>query len=274
MEDPLTLSGSGIFTSIFLRRGGLQTTYKNAGGFLFMSEWIKLHTELIDHPKLHRFTALIGVERTTAIGHLNCLWIFTLRYAWRDANLERFGDIAIAKGCLWNGDPKLFIESLQTSGFLDGYIVHDWHDYAGKLVSDRLYNETKRRKTPLNVVKRPKSRVEKSSVVKSSEDKSNTTTTAAIDIKSSGITAQQTEWFEKLWPLYPQKGRIGKKMALKHFLASVPDLATARRCEIAINRYKDSKRVLSGFVQNASTFFNNWPDWEHYREEKDGTVNC
>lgn len=81
------------------------------------------------------------------------------------------------------------------------------------------------------------------------------------------------EWFEKLWPEYPQKGRMGKKLAFRYFASSVKTLEDAKRCARSMERYLESKRVKEGFIQNATTWFNNWQDWENYTEAKDGTVN-
>lgn len=76
----------------------------------------------------------------------------------------------------------------------------------------------------------------------------------------------QSEWFEKLWEEYPQKGRIKKTEALKRFAASVPDFETAKRCAAALDKYLDSKRVKEGYVQNAPTWFGDWTSWENYEE--------
>jgi hypothetical protein len=80
-------------------------------------------------------------------------------------------------------------------------------------------------------------------------------------------------WFEKIWEEYPQKGRVGKKAALRHFCSSVKTIEDAKRCARSLERYLESKRVKEGYVQNGSTWFNDWQSWENYTEVKDGTVN-
>lgn len=77
-------------------------------------------------------------------------------------------------------------------------------------------------------------------------------------------SADQLTWFENLWNKYPSK--IGKKGALKHFLGSVKDKSSAEKCAIALSNYINSKRVIDGFIQNGSTWFNNWHDWVEYSE--------
>ena len=71
--------------------------------------------------------------------------------------------------------------------------------------------------------------------------------------------------FEKVWLKYPK--RVGKKLAEKHFQASVKNELDLKRINKALTNYLGSRRVLSGFVQNGSTWFNNWEDWVDYKEE-------
>lgn len=80
----------------------------------------------------------------------------------------------------------------------------------------------------------------------------------------------QSEWFEKIWEEYPQKGRIKKQEAFRRFTTSVLDVDTAKRCAAALDKYLDSKRVKDGFIQNAPTWFGDWMSWENYT---DGTTN-
>ena len=65
--------------------------------------------------------------------------------------------------------------------------------------------------------------------------------------------------FEALYTLYPSK--IGKRQALKYFLSSVKTEDDLKNIKIALTNYIKSERVSKGFVQNASTWFNNWSDW-------------
>jgi len=71
--------------------------------------------------------------------------------------------------------------------------------------------------------------------------------------------------FEMVWSKYPR--RVGKKMAKKHFEASVKTVDDLKRLDQALANYLDSKRVLGGFIQNGSTWFNNWQDWIDYEEK-------
>ena len=67
------------------------------------------------------------------------------------------------------------------------------------------------------------------------------------------------ECFEEIWALYPNK--IGRKQAYKHFKASVRSDKDFENIHIALKNYIKSDRVGGGFIQNGSTWFNNWQDW-------------
>ena len=71
--------------------------------------------------------------------------------------------------------------------------------------------------------------------------------------------------FESIWGKYPR--RVGKKMAEKHFMASIKTKKDFEDLTKALSNYLSSKRVAGGFVQNGSTWFNNWRDWIDYKEE-------
>lgn len=120
--------------------------------------WIESHVDLGDHPKITELCFNLMIKKYEAIGHLTLLWHFTMKYAWRDGDLRRFTARAICQAAGWDKDEETFIRALQTVGWLekDKLRVHDWLDYAGKLVRDRRYNE-ERRKTALNGVNPRKS---------------------------------------------------------------------------------------------------------------------
>lgn len=70
--------------------------------------------------------------------------------------------------------------------------------------------------------------------------------------------------FEILWERYPKNAdgtRTGKKAALRYFNASVKTPEDYEAIQKALDNYNASDRVTRGFVQNGSTWFNNWRDW-------------
>src|SRR5690625_5108457 len=89
---------------------------------------------------------MLGVSIPTIMGHLHLLWHWCLEYA-DDGNLSPYDAHDIADAVMWEGEPDDLISALlncgpgDKAGFLeqgqDGWIVHDWMDYAGKLVAKR-----------------------------------------------------------------------------------------------------------------------------------------
>lgn len=72
--------------------------------------------------------------------------------------------------------------------------------------------------------------------------------------------------FQELWDNYPSQGKVHKKLALRHFKASVKTEKDWNDINTALEKYKKSARVAGGFIQNGSTWFNNWRDWINYEE--------
>jgi hypothetical protein len=72
--------------------------------------------------------------------------------------------------------------------------------------------------------------------------------------------------FENLWQQYPSK--VGREKASIHFLATVKTDQDLQDINTALKNYLSSRRVAEGFVQNGSTWFNNWKDWINYIEPK------
>jgi hypothetical protein len=102
--------------------------------------WLQSHQSLGQHPKLRRLSALLGVSKAQAVGHLHCLWWWCLDYA-PSGDLVKYEEIDIALAAEWTGDVADFIDGMERAGFLDrgehGWIVHDWRDYGGRLLERR-----------------------------------------------------------------------------------------------------------------------------------------
>jgi hypothetical protein len=105
--------------------------------------WIESHSTLARHPKTLRLARRLSVSVPTAIGHLHLLWWWALEYT-RDGDLSGFDDEEVAVACVWEGEPAAFRAALTAAGFLDACgVIHDWDDYAGKLLDQRKANAEK-----------------------------------------------------------------------------------------------------------------------------------
>ena len=112
--------------------------------------WIESNQELGRHPKTRRLARLLGEKVPTVIGYLHLLWWWALDFA-QDGNLSEYDEIDIADACLFDGDEKQFVDALIQARFLDqtedGLVIHDWYDYAGKLIERRKDDAERKRKS-------------------------------------------------------------------------------------------------------------------------------
>lgn len=86
----------------------------------------------------------------------------------------------------------------------------------------------------------------------------------ASHMETETVNENIKEQFNILYNKYPKK--VGKKEAFRHYKVSVKTDEDIKRIVIALDHYVNSKRVAKGFIQNASTFFNQWQDWVDFEE--------
>jgi len=111
--------------------------------------WIELHQAVTTHRKTYDLADALGVSRVQAVGHLALLWCWALDNA-PDGRLGEVRPGVLARACDFQGNPGDFVEALLASGFLerhdDGLHLHDWMDYAGRLVDKRRANTDRMRR--------------------------------------------------------------------------------------------------------------------------------
>ena len=109
--------------------------------------WIKSEQALASHPKVHLLAKTLGISVPQVIGHLHLLWWWALDYA-DNGDLTRYKDF-IPNASQWDGDEKLYIDSLIEHGFIDvegnKLIIHDWLDYTGALIETREKDAERKR---------------------------------------------------------------------------------------------------------------------------------
>lgn len=111
--------------------------------------WIESHQELGGHFKLKRAARLLRISKPQLAGHLHYLWWWALTYA-QDGCLAGFSMEDIADAALWTKDAGQFVDALLVCGegigsgrgFIErdaqgGLRLHDWEEYAGRLVQRR-----------------------------------------------------------------------------------------------------------------------------------------
>lgn len=103
--------------------------------------WIELHQTLREHKKMFACADMLNLSRIEMIGTLVSLWLWALDNA-QDGSLEGVSDKTIARVCDFpEKKAGKLIAALLDNGFIDfdgdHYIIHDWFDYAGKLMERR-----------------------------------------------------------------------------------------------------------------------------------------
>jgi hypothetical protein len=99
------------------------------------THWLEVRVQLRNHHKLASSARSLEIPRVNLLGHLVSLWLGVLEFA-EDGDLWR-GDEAktlrfIASLAELSFDPERFVEALRLDGWVDGWLIHDWLDYAGK----------------------------------------------------------------------------------------------------------------------------------------------
>lgn len=113
--------------------------------------WIEIHQSLPDHRKtLALGDALDLPIPLYAMAHVIAFWLWALDNA-PDGNLSSVSARTIARVARWPGDPAVFVNAMVDVGFLnadeDGALsIHDWGDYAGRLMERRRASVERTRK--------------------------------------------------------------------------------------------------------------------------------
>lgn len=114
--------------------------------------WIELHQSLTTHKKTRRLTRKLGLvypdQLPQTIGHLCMFWLWCVD-GTKDGRITDLDAQDIADAAGWTGDPEVFYTAMRDSGFIEetdtDIIIHDWHDYIGRLLEKREELRTKER---------------------------------------------------------------------------------------------------------------------------------
>ena len=116
--------------------------------------WIESHQSLRNHPKVKKAARLAGVNEFEMIGRLHCRWWWALDYA-PDGDLTNYSATDIESAVDWAGTEGEFYTALLDCGF-NGHgglidvtgnsrMIHDWHEYGGRLLEKREANKERMR---------------------------------------------------------------------------------------------------------------------------------
>lgn len=102
--------------------------------------WIESHQGTDRHPKTRKFCRRLGLSVPAAVGHLHMFWWWAMDFA-EDGDISKFEAEDIADAMEYDGDSEALLTAMIDAGFIDetqsGRAIHDWYDYAGKLIERR-----------------------------------------------------------------------------------------------------------------------------------------
>ena len=123
--------------------------------------WIELHQSVIRHRKTTRAAAALGIRREAMLGHLVQLWCWGLDNVDADGALNGISDEEIAAGAGWpERKAEALVQALVGAGWIDvdgtsgARALHDWYEYAGKLLLKREKNRERMRRARADHVQR------------------------------------------------------------------------------------------------------------------------
>ncbi len=105
--------------------------------------WFEAHDTMARHPKTLKLARLLKADRRYAVGLLHDLFSWGLTAARKDGELTDMvaEDIAAALDLPPGKKGEAAVSALVESGYLEfrgnSYYIHDWYDYAGKLMDKR-----------------------------------------------------------------------------------------------------------------------------------------
>src|SRR5437764_219805 len=110
--------------------------------------WIELHQAVWTHRKTLLLADALGLKAAYAASHVIHLWTWALDNA-PHGDLSSLTARVIAVGGDWDDEPAVFVEALVVSGWVDRngdqLCIHDWEDYAGRLIRQREANAERMR---------------------------------------------------------------------------------------------------------------------------------
>lgn len=121
--------------------------------------WIEVHQTLPTHRKIKKLKRLLKIKTPQAVGHVVMLWLWSIDNA-PDGNLSPADIEDIAEAAEWSGNAEKFVSALTDAGFVDDDMhLHDWGEYAGRLMDQR--EERRKKERDRKAQYRAKKRAEK-----------------------------------------------------------------------------------------------------------------
>lgn len=124
--------------------------------------WLEIHQTLPTHRKTLAAADALDMAPVHFMGHIIAFWLWAIDNA-EDGNLDGVSPRMLARAAQWEGDPETLVNTMIDVGFIDrdgdSLSIHDWHDYAGKLIEQRKKERERKRR---DRAKKRKAKQEKS----------------------------------------------------------------------------------------------------------------
>lgn len=254
--------------------------------------WIELHQSLPTHRKLGKLKRLLKIKTPQAVGHLAMLWLWCIDNA-PDGNLSGIDAEDIAEAAEWPKDAGIFLRAMTESKLIDEEMrIHDWDDYAGRLLEQRNEKRQKDRERQARYRARKEQEAQTDKSV-SHADVTRDKSVSHADVtplpnptvpnptipnltgqdgipplppasggRGDGENAESR--FDAFWRLYPKKQ--GKGEALKVWKRIKPDKALFERIMASIHeniaRNQQWQQNGGQYIPNPATWLNQtrWED--------------
>lgn len=257
--------------------------------------WIQVDQALPTHRKTLILADTLDISPTHAVGLMVTLWLWSLDNA-PDGLLDDIPPRTLARILQWDGDGDELMKAMRSAGFLDENEIHDWQEYAGRLLDQRAAAKERMRKhraassqqnkqkehdadslcEPRANVTRTEpercapvhGRVHYTTQQETKEEKSTVPSVSSSD-DDTEAPADQEEMFLRFWEIYPKKA--GKKAALASWKRLRPDASLFAQIIETVSKAKKSEqwqREGGRYVPNPATWINQGR-WDDEIEEVD-----
>jgi hypothetical protein len=112
--------------------------------------WIELHNSIWTHPKIKPLAEALNIDRMLAAAYLIRFWTWAIEHIeCVDGEITHlsYEDISAAAG--WRKSADKFVEALIRSHWFDRkdekLYIHDWNDFAGRLIRKRISDRERKR---------------------------------------------------------------------------------------------------------------------------------
>lgn len=243
--------------------------------------WIESHQELGQHPKTKKLARLLDVKLPTAVGYLHFIWWWALNYA-QDGSLDRYEAADIADAAVYDGDPQRLLDALINSGYIDktdeGLVLHDWDEYAGKLLEKRARDRERKHTataearrtgdipqtsdgTPTERARLPN--VHNQPTIPNQPNQPNQTKPTVPNQTNPAPSATVAETFEAFWKEYPKK--VGKAKCSDVWKRLKPKPELFEKIMTALRAQKQTQQWTKengAYIPNPLTWLNQrrWED--------------